>query len=267
MQTISEIYVYPIKSMGAIALKSAVVTETGFAFDRYWMLVDAHGNCLTQRQFPMMALFQLAFADGGIQVSFQGESIIISNSSPTSDIVECHIWEDIVGGIKEPNEISDWFSGHLKHQVFLVRMAPNSIRHVKRHTPSRVHFPDSSPYLVIGKASLELLNEKLDSQIPIDRFRPNLVFSGGTPHDEDDWQRISIGTSDFEGTKLCARCTVTTIDQKTGQMGEEPLIGLSKYRRINRKIMFGHYFKSVADLGGTIAIGDKIDILQRKSAI
>ncbi|MEM9001438.1 MAG: MOSC N-terminal beta barrel domain-containing protein [Bacteroidota bacterium] len=161
MLNISEIYVYPIKSMGAIALKSAVVAETGFAFDRYWMLVDRNGNCLTQREFPNMALFQVAFTDGGIRVSFNGASMAISNSLPlaANETMECRIWEDTIQAIKEPHTVSKWFSRHLGCEVFLVRMAPDSFRYVKRHAPSQVHFPDSSPYLVIGRASLQFLNE------------------------------------------------------------------------------------------------------------
>ncbi|MEM9001698.1 MAG: MOSC domain-containing protein [Bacteroidota bacterium] len=99
----------------------------------------------------------------------------------------------------------------------------------------------------------------------MDRFRPNIVFAGGTAHEEDHWQRFAIGKSHFESTKLCSRCTVTTIDQKTGKMGEEPLLRLSKYRLVHRKIMFGHYFKSVNNLGAKLAVGDKIDVLQRKN--
>lgn len=264
---ISEMYVYPIKSMGAIALKSAVVTETGFAFDRYWMLVDSNGDCLTQREFPEMALFRVAFIDGGIQVTFQGKSIVISNTSYPSTILECHIWEDTVLATKEPSEVSKWFSHHLGHEVFLVRMAPDSVRFVKRHAPSKVHFPDSSPYLILGEESLRLLNGRLNTPLGMDRFRPNIVFAGGTAHEEDQWQQFAIGKSHFESTKLCARCTVTTIDQRTGKRGEEPLLQLSKYRLFDRKIMFGHYFKPTNTLGNLIAIGDKIEILQTKRPV
>ena len=265
MLTVSEIYVYPIKSMGAIALKSAVVTETGFAFDRFWMLVDANGNCLTQRELPRMALFQILFTTNGIQVTYQNDSVEISHLSSSSEILECQIWGDTVLAIKESNEISEWFSKNLGHKVFLVRMAPDSIRHVKRHAPSKVYFPDSSPYLVLGKASLDHLNGTLNQPIPMDRFRPNIVFSGGKAHEEDNWQGISIGQSHLESTKLCARCTVTTINQQTAERGEEPLIQLSKYRLIDRKIMFGHYFKTVDNVGAEITVGDTIEILQLKS--
>ncbi len=250
--------------MAGISLQSATVTETGFAFDRYWMLVDIDGNCLTQREFPKMALFQVGFMDGGIRVTFQGDSIFVSNTSSSLDILKCHIWEDTVLAIKEPNEISKWFSRQFGHEVFLVRMATNSVRHVKRHAPATVHFPDSSPYLIVGEKSLNLLNDQLISPISMDRFRPNIVFTGGKAHEEDRWQRVTIGNTHFESTKLCPRCTVTTIDQKTAEMGEEPLLQLSKYRLINRKIMFGHYFKSVGNLGEQIGIGDTIAILRKK---
>ena len=268
MFTVTEIYVYPIKGLGAVKLKKATVTETGFAYDRFWMLVDSDGECLTQRESREMALFQIELTDAGIQVSFRGESLFISNTAQeTPEFMECHIWEDTVIVAKEPNTIAEWFSKQLRHQVFLVRMAPDSTRYVKRHAPSKVHFPDSSPFLVLGEASLELLNSKLEEPLSMDRFRPNIVFSGGQPHEEDDWQKITIGESQLESTKLCARCTVTTINQQTAVKGEEPLLSLSKYRLIGRKIMFGHYFKAVETFGRQISVGDSIEVSHRKSQI
>ncbi|MEM8506606.1 MAG: MOSC N-terminal beta barrel domain-containing protein [Bacteroidota bacterium] len=267
MYRISELYVYPIKSMGGISLKSARLTDTGFAFDRYWMLVDSNRKCLTQREFPVMALFQVQFIAEGIKVIFNDTAVAIPNTTTTTSTMECRIWEDTVWAVEVSGEVSKWFSKHLGQQVRLVCMAPNSVRYVKRHAPSKVHFPDSSPYLVVGEAALGYLNEKNNSPIPMDRFRPNIVFQGGAPHEEDTWQTIQIGNCNFENTKACARCTVITIDQKTGKQGEEPLLGLSKYRLQDRKILFGQYFKVVQNFGEWIRVGDTLDVLKRKTPL
>ncbi len=265
MLTISDLFVYPIKSMGGIALNNALATATGFKYDRYWMLVDTNGNCLTQREFPQMALFRLRFIDFGIEVTYQNDTIVVPFNGSSSGEIKCHIWEDTLKAIKEPFEISRWFSHKMGTEVFLIRMAPSSTRYVKRHAPSKVHFPDSAPYMILGKSSLDHLNGQLQDSVSIDRFRANIVFVGGQPHEEDQWQQINIGGLNLESTKLCARCTVTTIDQETGERGEEPLLTLSKYRLFDRKIMFGHYFKVNQDFEGKISVGDTIRVLNYKS--
>ena len=261
MFRISELYVYPIKSLGGISLQQATLSETGFTYDRNWMLVDVEGSCVTQREYNQLACFKLAFVEGGIQVNYRDEHLVISTAETTSEFMTCTIWEDTLMARKEPNHVSDWFSKHLGNPVFLVSMAPNNARYVKRHAPHTVHFPDSAPFLVLGEASLHHLNEKLDQEVSMDRFRPNIVFKGGAAHDEDTWHQFRIGSSHFESTKLCARCTMTTIDQKTGDKGEEPLLTLSKYRNIDRKIMFGHYFTSHTKKDAAIAVGDSIEVI------
>jgi uncharacterized protein YcbX len=93
--------------------------------------------------------------------------------------------------------------------------------------------------LIVGQASLDNLNNKLEEPTSMNRFRPNLVFTGGLPHDEDKWTEFKIGKNLFRGVKPCARCVLTTIDQETGFMGKEPLATLSNYRKKNGKIYFG----------------------------
>jgi uncharacterized protein len=100
-------------------------------------------------------------------------------------------------------------------------------------------FSDGYPFLIIGQSSLDELNSKLEEPLPIDRFRPNIVFTSGEPHEEDSWKHITINAIDFFGVKTCGRCVVTTIDQQTAVAGKEPLKTLAGYRSVNNKIKFG----------------------------
>ena len=56
---LTEINIYPIKSLGGIGLEQSVVEERGLQFDRRWVLVDEKNKFLTQREFPQMAKFDL----------------------------------------------------------------------------------------------------------------------------------------------------------------------------------------------------------------
>lgn len=121
-------------------------------------------------------------------------------------------------------------------------------------------FSDGYPFLIIGQSSLDELNSKLSEPLPINRFRPNIVFTAGEPHAEDSWQHITINGIEFFGVKTCARCVVTTINQQTAVAGNEPLKTLAAYRTVNNKVKFGMNLLHKGT--GTIKVGDTITVLK-----
>jgi uncharacterized protein YcbX len=116
------------------------------------------------------------------------------------------------------------------------------------------------PYLIIGQESLNDLNSRLEIPVPMDRFRPNIVFSGGVAFQEDSLRKVKIGDLEFQIVKPCARCVMTTVDQETGEKSKEPLKTLSDYRKINSKVYFGQ--NVVALETGKVRIGDLIQPLE-----
>jgi uncharacterized protein YcbX len=121
-------------------------------------------------------------------------------------------------------------------------------------------FSDAYPFLLVGQSSLDDLNSKLMETLPMNRFRPNIVFTGGGPYEEDTMHTFTIGNITFYGVKLCARCVMTTIDQENGRSGKEPLKTLARYRLKNKKIMFG---QNLAHEGlGEIRIGDELHVIK-----
>jgi uncharacterized protein YcbX len=126
-----------------------------------------------------------------------------------------------------------------------------------------VSFADGYPVLVIGQSSLDDLNTRLSEPVSMIRFRPNLVFEGGLPYDEDQWYEFTVGNLTFYGVKPCARCILTTVDPEKGEIaGKEPIRTLSTYRKRNNKIFFGQNL--MTNQTGTIKIGDEISVLSRK---
>ncbi len=123
------------------------------------------------------------------------------------------------------------------------------------------NFSDGYPILIIGQASLDDLNSRLADPLPINRFRPNIVFTGGTPYEEDGMEHFKINDLDFYGVKPSARCVVTTMNQETGIAGKEPLKTLATYRSKNNKVYFG---QNVLMKGkGKINVGDPIEIIKQ----
>jgi len=241
-RTVSEIWIYPVKSLGGIRLRSARVQEKGLQFDRRWMLTDENGKFLTQRKIPRMALFKLHQQDGAFHISFEKDTITLPSEAPAGAEKKAAIWGDEVMIAEAPDSFHQWFSDRLERPCRLVAFPESNERLIDakyRPAQENVSIADGHPLLVIGQASLDDLNTRLEQPVPMNRFRPNLVFTGGAPFEEDAWRKFSVGKNRFLATNPCGRCVLTTVNQDTGVQGREPLLTLSRYRKKNEGIYFG----------------------------
>lgn len=239
----TEIWIYPIKSMGGIRVHAAKVMEKGLQHDRRWMLVDANHQFMTQRVHHQMALFKLTLAPNGFKINYKAESIFLPfKNEPLSTPIQSKVWDDEVVVHEVSQDLSTWFTQQLGMNCKLVEFPENHPRPVDerfRVGNNHVSLADGYPFLIIGQSSLDDLNGRLEQRLPMNRFRPNLVFTGGQPYEEEQWKNFSIGNKRFVGVKPCARCVLTTIDQQTGMAGKEPLATLATYRKKENKIYFG----------------------------
>ena len=264
MLQISQLYIYPIKSLGGIALNSSRLTDRGLEHDRRWMLIDENNRFLSQRENAQMALFKSSLESNAIRVTYSADNsfIQIPFTPLKQGTVQVTIWDDTCTGQYVSDEVDAWFSQKLGINCRLVYMADDSHRPTDpRYTTEGTitSFADAYPLLLIGQASLDDLNSRLSVALPMNRFRPNIVFTGGEPYAEDAMQHIIINGIDIYGVKLCARCIMTTIDQVTAQKSKEPLKTLSGYRRKDNKILFG---QNLANKGeGTLNIGDELQVM------
>ena len=235
-----------MKSLGVISLTETDVTERGLELDRRWMLVDSRGKFLSQREFPEMSLIDVGVVQNGLIINRRGrigDSIIVPWQPDHPATASVNIWKDLCEAVVYSDECNDWFSNTLGITCRLVRYSEKTKRAIDPEYATgdqEVSFADGFPCLIIGEESLSNLNSRLDKPIGMDRFRTNLVFSGGVPYIEDTWKRIRIGDVNFKVVKPCARCVMTTIDPLTAETGIEPLRTLGTYRKLeNRGVMFG----------------------------
>ncbi len=264
MLTLTEINIYPIKSLGGISLQSSIVEERGLKFDRRWMLIENENKFITQRTYPQMALLKVEISNDDLIISHKTEAMerlfvpFNYNFTATKDVI---IWNDIVPGSFYKPFIDSWFSNALGVKCRLVYMPDSTERIIENE---KVHnnilsFADGYPFLIIGSSSLDDLNSRLKEPLPMNRFRPNFVFNGGRPYEEDDWNLFRIGDVTFRGIKPSSRCSVTTVDQETGETGKEPLATLSTYRKSDSKVFFG--MNLVCNSTGEVKLGNKIELL------
>src|SRR5688572_22715687 len=123
MLEVSELFIYPIKSLGGISVPSAKITDRGFEYDRRWMLVDINNSFLTQREFPQMALLQALLTPTGLKVQHKidkEQTVEIPLSSQTNNNVTVQIWSDRCRAEFISHEIDEWFSDMLSIKCRLV---------------------------------------------------------------------------------------------------------------------------------------------------
>lgn len=270
MLTISQLIIYPIKSLSGVNVSSAVLTDRGLAHDRRWMLVDAENHFLSQRELPVMALLQTAITAEGIKVIYKASKLdeITIPFTASGETIEVKIWDDRCNAVLVDKTIDKWFTEKLRIDCRLVYMPDESVRLVDRSYAKEneiTSFSDGYPLLLIGQASLDDLNSKMQASIPMDRFRPNIVFSGGNPFEEDTFEVFEVAKIQYKGVKLCSRCVVTTIEQATAAGGVEPLKTLATYRKHNNKIYFGQNLLHAGE--GCISVGDLLTVLKRKQSV
>lgn len=246
---LSEIWIYPIKSLGGVRLHAAKVMEKGLQYDRRWMLIDEHNQFMTQRVHHQMAFFKQQLHPDHLEVRFKDQSLKIPLShSHNEEPIASQVWDDEVMVYEVSQVFSNWFSLHLGRPCKLVVFPETSPRPVDpqyKVNDEHVGLADAYPFLIIGQSSLDDLNARLAEAVPMNRFRPNLVFTGGEPYEEETWRNFKVGSNYFVGVKPCSRCVLTTINQDTAEKGKEPLLTLSQYRKAGNKILFGQNLVAV----------------------
>ena len=266
---LTEINIYPIKSLSGISLEKSVVEERGLQFDRRWMLVDEKNHFLTQREFPEMATFQVKIAENNLVVSVGGDEKTIPFEPENAETANVQIWKSRCHANIYDEEINDWFGNALQKKCKLVLMPEDSRRIVNpfyavNKYQDAVSFADGYPFLLIGENSLAELNSKLEKPLPMNRFRPNFVAADSEPFAEDDWKQVKIGKTVFHVVKPCDRCVITTIDQETGKSdGKEPLKTLAAFRLKRQKLLFGQNLIA-ENKGDEVKIGDEIEVIKPK---
>ena len=261
---ISEIWSYPIKSCAGVPMSRATVGSRGIDYDRHWMLVDGDGRFVSQRQLPRMVLIRPEFTGDQLRVTAPGQSALgIPCVQPVGRTLSVRVWRDKCTAASVGEEADAWFSAFLGETVRLVFLPAGSRRPVDpafgRHE-DEVGFADGFPFLLIGRSSLADLASRMQADLSMQRFRPNLVVDGGAAYAEDGWRRIRIGDIEFRLAKPCSRCVITTLNPQTAEADLDTLGALAAFRKRNNRVFFGQNL--IHDGPGELAVGDSLSILE-----
>jgi uncharacterized protein YcbX len=288
---VASLHVYPLKGARGIGLDAARVATTGLVHadgaaavaDREWMAVDPDGRFVTQREIPRLALIAPVADARGLVLEAPGAAPLTlldatsraaQDTGPAANAArEVVVWRSHVRGHDAGDEAARWISAFLDRDLRLVRFDrtrprpcnPDYVGDSGAHTL----FADGYPVLVIGAASLDDLNERLQASgspaLPMNRFRPNLVVDGLPPYDEDHVDTLRVGDVELTMVKRCIRCQVTTTDQATAGVGIEPLPTLASYRHDERLggVAFGMNAIVTQGAGSVVRAGAPVGVSYR----
>lgn len=261
--TLSEINLYPVKSFAGFSVDTVQLDRFGPAGDRRWMLVDESGVAITQRDQPRLALIQTELRADGLGLHFEGDQIELLTPSVQAEKCQVNVWDDEVSAVDGGDDVAAWLTERLDLKCRLVYIPDDSSRQVDSNyarAGETVGFADAFPLLLISQASLDDLNQRMESPVPMNRFRPNLVVSGCEPFAEDGWKRIRIGEVEFDVAKPCDRCVIPSIDQATGEKDKNINRVLASFRRRDGKIYFGQNLLYRA--AGILRLSSAIEVIE-----
>ena len=287
---IAALWVFPIKSCAGISVQQAVLTPTGLAHDRAWMVVDADGEMVTQREFPRMALIQPELVNSGVglaELVLHGSGLAALHLPlAVGYLTEAHaitvrVWDDQVPAFDMGDAASKWlteFLGSSLGSLRLVRFDDNHHRPSNakwtQGLPSLNQFSDGFPVLVASTASLDELNARLQAKgeaaVDMRRFRANVVLGqdASSPLNAHDEDRIGMLTCHTEHepvqlapVKPCPRCPIPNINPDSAQSHPAVNDTLQAYRqdpRVNGALTFGMNCLPVAGIGQVLRVGQRV---------
>lgn len=273
---ISALYLHPVKSCAGERVDALALDALGAVDDRRFMLVDAHGRFVTQREHARLAHVAVQRIEGGLVLRAPGrDALHVVTPGTGTPSRAAQVWGDEVRVRDCGDDAAAWFSAWLDVLVRLVHLPTEAGRQVdRRYAPpgARTGLSDGFPLLVATEASLADLARRAGTPLAMERFRPNVVIAGSAPWEEDDWLALQAGGVTLTLVKPCARCSITLVDPETGVPGAEPLRTLAQFRRGTDLGFAGvsatsTYFawNALHTGAGPLRVGDAVVVVSRRT--
>jgi uncharacterized protein YcbX len=262
---LTDLVIYPVKSFAPVPLGQVEIEPWGPAGDRRWMVVDAAGTMVSQREDPRLGQITASLPEPGVlELESGGERLRLSE--PDGALLPVSVFGLGFELVDAGDAAAAWLRKVLGRELRLVHQD----RPERRPLEVTTSLADAYPLLVTSTASLDALNELIaldhpddpvkGAAVPMGRFRSNRVVRGAEAWAETGWRRIRVGEVEFEVVQQCGRCVMTTLDPATGERrGPEPLRALGRHRRFGRTLAFGMHLAPVGS--GVVRVGDEVVVL------
>lgn len=228
---ISEIWRYPVSSIGGELLDRVHLHSGGIDGDRGYLLIDAlTGDVASPETTPRWRKALM------LQATYNGNHPIVVVPGST--------------GMRPCKALNRAISDFMDFACAIVR-AGDDVSATSKAAPRY----DLAPLHIITSGTIRALASALpDSQVDVRRFRPNLVIA--TDMDEQSWigKGWRAGTATGKVTEYTKRCGMTMIAQEG--LPEDPEILRMIVRKHRRNL---GVYASVA-MGGLVAVGDAFTV-------
>lgn len=281
--TLDSLHIHPVKSCAGLAVEEALLTPTGLQYDREWVVVDAQGEFVSQRELPRLALVRCRFRLGTLMLEAPGMLSLHLRLDSAESQTRVTVWGDEMDAFDMGSLPAQWFSDFLGRPG--LRLAAFDSDHVRLSesrwsagVQARNAFSDGFPLLVTSTASLDGLNQRLAqagaATVGMERFRPNLVLHGlAAPHEEDLLDTLTLQATPepvvLKLTKPCARCSIPDVDPATGVAGRDVGRTLQGYRadaRVGGALTFGMNAVILSGVGSTLRAGARVEATRQGGA-
>lgn len=276
---ISQLFIYPVKSLRGFTVTEATLTPQGLQHDRQWMIINEKNTFVTQRKIPHMVLIHTRIHNQQLILSVptqpQLPPLIIDMQTPSvsTETIEATVWKDTCKVIDEGIEASQWLQqalGETTPTLRLVRMAntprPQSKPELLGEN-THTYFADAAPYLIANEASLEQVNQQLlaadHEPVPMENFRPNIVITGMAAFEEHNIAHLQHPNYQFKHCYPCQRCIMPTINIETGKRHpqQQPFSCIAKINAMPNQPKAPAFGENAVLLRGnaaTIRVGDTL---------
>jgi len=268
--TVRELWTYPVKGCQGVAADAVEVTRMGIPGDRDFVLWK-DGKLVDQKETPQVAsLAADVDRDRGVLRFCHSERGVYVHEIRREGAVRKAAWVlDEFETVDQGDSVAGWLSTVVGMEVRLVSPgAPWKINfpipQMQRvHEEPKQRFFAASPVSLANRASLDDLNGRLETPVPMDRFRMNVVVDGLGPYQEDRLDSLSNEQVELLQVTPAERCIIITTDQKTGERPKSDLMKvLAQYRlkeekdRFGSGLIFGNYMTVGRE--GTLRVGDRL---------
>ena len=250
MPSIRSIHIAPVKSLALSEVDSVRVGTRGIENDRRFLLLDAHGKVVTQRQVGKLTQVTSEYPvdSDELTLTFPDGSVATGQPSPIREAATV-LWGRVVTGSVIDGEWAEALSSFCGADLTLMK------------TKNVGACFDEYPVSVLSQASIDYLTGLTGGtqSFRVERFRPTFLIDGCGPHEEDSWLGRGLRIGDQLQVRLVSpdpRCAITTLDPKTGERDFDTLRLILSYRPSPRAAYFGTY--GIVEVPGTVRVGDEV---------
>ncbi|MEC9014178.1 MAG: MOSC N-terminal beta barrel domain-containing protein [Chloroflexota bacterium] len=263
--TIERIFLYPVKGCRAVEVQDVELTFTGITGDRGYVILY-EGGFANLKSLPALSMLAVALKGDGLVFSASGHEDLVHTRQLVGDQKSLRFYADEIRVLDQGDAVASWLTGVIGVDVRLATLKENFDRKLPVDILEAAHgveqdgFCDLSPILLVNAATLDDVNRQLSDDIPVERFRCNIVVRGLEPYAEDAIQSYQGQGLSLTHVVACERCVIINTDHRTGIMNKEPLKLLHGNRRIeggySSGVRFGNYFNVAG--GGKLSVGNRL---------